>query len=320
MKAIVVREDRLVWEEVETPEPGPGEVRIAVKATAVNRADLVQRTGLYPPPPGASDILGLECAGVIEAVGPGVSTERIGDEVIALLAGGGYAERVVCPASHVLPCGRLSWTEAAAVMEVFATAFVNLKVEGELKAGERVLLHAAASGVGTAALQLLRAWGNPVFATVGSAEKEQRCRELGAEQTHDRHRGEFVELVKEWGGADVVLDPVGGSYLMQNLRAMNKRGRLVSIGLLGGREAMLPMGLVLVKRLTIRGSVLRSRSIVEKDAVMAGLREHVWPRLMDGTLEPVIDQVLPIEQAEQAHERVRSNATVGKVVLAVDTQ
>lgn len=317
MKAIVERDGELVWDEIETPEPGPGEVRIAVHATAVNRADLVQRTGNYPPPAGAPATLGLECAGTIEAVGPGVPWERIGDEVVALLAGGGYAEKAICPASHTLPRGRLSWTEAAAVMEVFATAWLNLKVEGGLEAGERVLLHAAASGVGTAALQLCAVWGNPVFATVGSAEKEQRCRELGADATHDRHDGEFVDAVKAWGGADVTLDPVGGSYLMQNLRSLNKRGRLVSIGLLGGREAMLPMGLVLVKRLTIRGSVLRSRSVAEKDAVIAGLRANVWPMLMDGTLEPMIDQVLPIEQAEQAHARVRSNQTVGKVVLTV---
>lgn len=317
MRAIRIIDERLVWTDFPTPEPGPGEVRIAVQATAVNRADLVQRSGRYPPPPGAPDTLGLECAGIVDAVGPGVTDRAVGDEVIALLAGGGYAEYAVCPASHTLPRRSLPWSEAAGVMEVFATAWLNLKLEGQLAPGERVLLHAAASGVGTAALQLCRVWGHPVFATVGSPEKEARCRAFGADQTHDRHTGDFGDAVKAWGGADVVLCPVGGAYLEANAQALRRQGRLVIIGLLGGREANLPLGPLLVKRLSVRGSVLRSRSIEEKNRVVSGLEQQVWPLLASGEVRAVIDSVFPIEEAEAAHQRIASNQTVGKVVLQV---
>ena len=317
MKAIRDVAGVLTWVAHPTPVPGPGEVRVAVRATAVNRADLVQRSGAYPPPPGASDTLGLECAGVIDAVGPGVHDRAVGDEVIALLAGGGYAEQVVCAASHTLPRGTLTWTEAAAVMEVFATAWLNLKLEAQLQPGERVLLHAAASGVGTAALQLCAHWGNPVFATVGSPAKQAVCTGFGAERTHDRHQGDFLPAVQAWGGADVVLCPVGAAYLHQNVLALRPKGRLVIIGLMGGREADLPLGPLLVKRLAVRGSVLRSRSVAEKDVVIDGLRSEVWPLLANGTCKPVIDQVFPIARAEQAHALVASNDTVGKVILEV---
>lgn len=317
MQAIRDLDGTLTWVSTETPEPEAGEVRIAVRATAVNRADLVQRSGAYPPPPGASDILGLECAGVIDAVGPGVTDRAVGDEVIALLAGGGYAEQVTCPASHTLPRGSLSWTDAAGVMEVFATAWLNLKLEAGLQPGEKVLLHAAASGVGTAAMQLCAHWGNPVFATVGSPEKEARCKAFGAEQTHDRHTGDFVDAVAAWGGADVVLCPVGAAYLEQNVQSLRPKGRLVVIGLMGGRAGSLPMGPLLVKRLAVRGSVLRSRSIAEKNVVIEGLRSEVWPLLADGTCKPVIERVFPIQQAQEAHALVASNATVGKVILQV---
>jgi putative PIG3 family NAD(P)H quinone oxidoreductase len=311
-------QESLVWTEAPTPEPGPGEVRIRIRATAVNRADLVQRAGRYNPPPGASQILGLECAGVVESVGDGVTDRAVGDAVVALLAGGGYAEMVCCPASHTLPLpDGFEMTTAAGVVEVFATAWLNLKLEAQLQPGERVLVHAAASGVGTSALQLLKVWGNPVFATVGSAEKEERCRALGASQTANRHDGPWVNAVREWGGADVVLDPVGASYLEANIAVLNRLGRLVNIGLMGGREGTLPMGPVLVKRLTVKGSVLRARSIEEKNVVMDGLRREVWPLLEDGTVRPIIDRVLDIHDAEEAHAVVASNVTVGKVVLAV---
>ena len=310
---------RLTWSEVPRPEMGPTDVRIRVHATAVNRADLVQRAGHYPPPPGASPILGLECAGVIEAIGEGVTEREVGEEVVALLAGGGYAEQVVCPAAHTatLPPG-LDLTRAAAVMEVFATAWLNLRREGELVEGERVLLHAGASGVGTAAIQLCAAWGNPVFATVGSQVKRTRCMALGASGTANRHDGSWVEPVKQWGSPDVILDPVGGAYLQDNLRVLNRRGRLVLIGLLGGREATLPLGLLLVKRQTVRGSVLRSRSHDEKAAVVAGLQREVWPLFARGEVEPVIHTVMDIRDAEQAHDLIRGNETIGKVILAID--
>lgn len=318
MKAIVERDGGLLWTDVPTPEPGPGEVRIAVRATAANRADLVQRSGMYPPPPGASPILGLECAGVVDAIGAGVTGLSAGDPVCALLAGGGYAEQVVCPASHCLPLpDGLSMVEAAAVVEVFATAWLNLAVEGALQPGERVLVHAGASGVGTAALQLCRAWGNPAFATVGSAAKAERCRGFGADGVAVRTEGPWGPAVRAWGGADVILDPVGASYLPSDIAALNPRGRLVIIGLMGGREGTLDLGALLVRRLTVKGSVLRSRSVAEKDAVMAGLRAHVWPLLASGRVTPVIDDVLELPDAEAAHARLARNDTVGKLVLRV---
>jgi putative PIG3 family NAD(P)H quinone oxidoreductase len=289
-----------------------------VAATAVNRADLVQRTGHYPPPAGASPILGLECAGVVDEVGAYVNWPKPGDEVCALLAGGGYAEYVVFPASHALPVPKgMSLLEAAAVPEVFTTAWLNLRREGELIQGERVLIHAAASGVGTAALQLCLAWGNPTFATVGSAAKEARCRALGAQATANRKDGPWLGKVTAWGAVDVILDPVGGAYLESNIHALRERGRLVNIGLMGGREGTLPMGPLLVKRLSIRGSVLRSRSEHEKTDILSAMKEEVWPLLDDGTVRPIIDEVFDIERAQDAHELVGRNGTVGKVVLRV---
>lgn len=318
MRAIEEIDGRLAWTVVETPKPGPGQIRVRVAATAVNRADLVQREGHYPPPPGASSILGLECSGVVDEVGPGVSWPKPGDEVCALLSGGGYAEYAVFPASHALPIPNgLSLLEAAAIPEAFTTAWLNLRREGELAEGERVLIHAAASGVGTAALQLCLIWGNPTFATVGSAAKEQRCRALGADATANRKDGPWLGKVRAWGNADVILDPVGAAYLETNIHALNPRGRLVNIGLMGGREGILPLGPLLTKRLTIRGSVLRSRSDEEKAEILAALQEDVWPLLNQGSVRPIIDEVLDIERAQEAHDLLARNKTVGKVVLRV---
>jgi NADPH:quinone reductase-like Zn-dependent oxidoreductase len=247
-----------------------------------------------------------------------VSGRAVGDEVVALLAGGGYAEFVVCHASHTLPRPPdLSWAQAAAVMEAFATAWVNLRQEAGLVSGERVLLHAGASGVGTAALQLCRAWSCPTFVTVGTLEKVQQCIALGAESGAIRH-GDWVEKVREWGPVDVVLCPVGGAYLESNLSLLRSRGRLILIGLMGGRNASLPLARVLVKRLTVRGSVLRSRSVEEKAEVVNGLEREVWPRLIAGDIQPIVHATLPLEEAQQAHELVASNATIGKVVLTLD--
>lgn len=318
MRAIQDIDGRLTWGYFATPTPGPGEIRVRVAATAVNRADLVQRSGHYPPPPGASPVLGLECAGVVDEVGPDVDWPKPGDEVCALLSGGGYAEYAVFPARHALPIPNgLSLLEAAAIPEVFTTAWVNLRREGELQDGEKVLIHAAASGVGTAALQLCMIWGNPTFATVGSATKEERCRGLGADATANRKDGPWLGKVRAWGNADVILDPVGASYLESNIHALRERGRLVSIGLMGGREGTLPLGPLLAKRLTIRGSVLRSRSDEEKAEILAAVREDVWPLLNLGSVRPIIAEVLDIERAQEAHELVARDANVGKVVLRV---
>jgi putative PIG3 family NAD(P)H quinone oxidoreductase len=318
MKATLQVDERLVWGEYETPLCQADEVLIRVAATALNRADLVQRTGNYPPPPGASPILGLECSGVIEAIGSNVSSHKVGQEVCALLSGGGYAEYVAVPASQVLPIpSGLSLLEAAAVPEVFATAWLNLKLEGQLQPGERVLMHAGASGVGTAAIQLCKQWGNPICVTVGSADKQQRCLELGAGQALNRHDGPWLEAVRTWGGADVIIDPVGAAYLASNLQALNLKGRLVQIGLMGGREAPLPLGLVLTRRLTIRGSVLRSRSIEEKALVMGRLHHEVWPLLEQKLIQPIVHCVLPIQQADEAHTLLATDSTFGKVILEV---
>ena len=321
MKAILTVNDQLVWGDTDEPALGPGKVRIRNHATAVNRADLLQRRGGYPPPPGASPILGLECAGVAAEVGEGVSRVAPGDAVCALLAGGGYAETVVVPAGQVLPKPQgLTFAQAAALPEVFATAYLNLYGEAKLAKGERALVHAGASGVGTAAIALCRAFGNPVFVTVGSADKIARCVALGADGGCNRHDGSFLEPVRAWSeghGVDVILDPVGGNYLADNLAALATDGRLVLIGLLGGARAELPLAQVLSRRLRIIGSTLRARTIAAKAAVMDALAEHVWPRLESGEMQPVLEQVLPIAEAEAAHALIASNETFGKVVLAI---
>ena len=325
MKAIRVVGERLVWTDaaVGAPvgEPGPGQVRIAIRASAVNRADLAQRAGGYPPPPGASDILGLECAGVVEAVGDGVARVDIGDNVCALLAGGGYAEAVVVPAGQVLKAPQgLSFVEAASLPEVFATAYLNLYMEARLRFTETALLHAGGSGVGTAAIQLCREFGNPCYVTAGSEAKIARCIELGATAGCDRHTESFPEKVREWTqgeGVDVILDPVGGAYFSDNLASLRLEGRLIIIGLMGGARAELPLGAVMAKRLKIVGSTLRSRTIAQKAAVMDALKERVWPKLEAGAIRPVIDTVLPMDRADEAHRLVADNETFGKVVLEV---
>ncbi|MDE0660262.1 MAG: NAD(P)H-quinone oxidoreductase [Gammaproteobacteria bacterium] len=321
MKAIQILNGGLVWRETDEPPLGPGEVRIENHATAVNRADLSQRAGGYPPPPGASPVLGLECAGVVTAVGEGVSRVAAGDEVCALLAGGGYAETVVVPAGQVLQKpATLTLEEAAAIPEVFATAYLNLYMEARLARGECALIHAGASGVGTAAIQMCAAFGNPVFVTAGSQDKIDRCVEFGADAGMNRHEGDFTETIRTWTdgrGADVILDPVGGAYLAANLASLATDGRLVIIGLLGGARAEVALGTMMVKRLRIIGSTLRARSIAAKATVMDALKERVWPLLEDGTIRPVIEHVYPIEEVADAHERIAGNQTVGKVVLRV---
>ena len=321
MKAIQQQDGELVWDEAETPALGAGQVRIEVAATAINRADLAQAAGGYPPPPGASPILGLECAGEVSEVGEGVTRCRVGDRVCALLAGGGYAEQVVVPAGQVLPVPEgMSLTEAAAIPEVFATAYLNIYMEAGLQQGERVLLHAGASGVGTAAIQMLKASGNPSFVTAGSADKVDACVALGADAGHNRHDGSFVDAARTWlgdEGADVILDPVGGQYLADNLSILGLGGRLVLIGLLGGAASEVNLGLLMMKRLRIIGSTLRARPIAEKARIMDALARDVWPRLATGEIKPIIETVMPLAKAGEGHALIAGNETIGKVVLEV---
>jgi len=321
MKAIVVDGKTLQWTEVPDALAGAGEVLIRNRATAVNRADLAQRAGAYPPPPGASSILGLECAGEVIAVGTGVTRHKVGDRVCALLAGGGYAELVNVPAGQVLriPKG-LNFEQAAALPEVFATAYLNLFIEARLAVGERALLHAGASGVGTAGIQLCKMNRSPCFVTLGSDDKLARCIALGAAGGANRHTGLFADQVAQWTdgqGFDVILDTVGAGYLKANLRSLRTDGRLVIIGLMGGAVAELEIGLMMMKRLRVIGSTLRARSIAAKTAVMEELERVVWPRIEDGSIVPVIDTVIPIEETARALDLVASDQTFGKVVLSI---
>lgn len=324
MKAIVVADDKqrtMSWGEAPKPVPERGQVRIRIAATAVNRADLLQRRGLYPVPEGTTEILGLEASGTIEKVGDGVSGWSEGEEVCVLLEGGGYAEFVVVDASMLLTKpDSVSLVEAAAIPEVFYTAYLNLYLEGELAPGETALIHAGASGVGTAALQLCRAFGNTALATA-SGSKLEICTALGASYVIDRHDQSFKKCIREWldeGGVDVILDPVGGSYLNDNLSVLNKRGRLVIIGLLGGAKAEAHLGKILMNRIRIIGSVLRSRSREEKVEITASMKEHVWPLFDQAKLKPIIDTTLPIQQANEAHQLLANNETSGKVVLTIE--
>ena len=321
MKAVQINEATLTWSDYEIADPGAEELRITVHASAVNRADLLQRRGAYPPPLGASEILGLECSGIVDAVGEQVSSFAVGNQVCALLAGGGYAEQVVAPAAQVVPVpAGVSLVDAAGLPEVFATAYLNLFMEASLVPSERVLLHAGASGVGTAAIQLCAAFGNPCFVTAGSADKITRCLELGAQAGCNRHSEQFDDRVAAWNagdGVDVILDPVGGRYLEANLRSLKPEGRLVLIGLMGGAETAIDLGLVLRKRARLIGSTLRTRSIAKKGEIMAALRDRVWPLIAGGSIRPIIDTVFPMDRAADAHALMESNSTVGKIILEV---
>ncbi|MYL25055.1 zinc-binding dehydrogenase [Halomonas alkaliantarctica] len=308
------------WQEATTPNgPEACEVRLRVAWAGVNRADLMQRAGHYPPPPDVTAIPGLEVSGTVTQVGDDVTHLSRGDKVCALLAGGGYAEEVVVDARQVLPLpDGLSLREGAALPEVFATAWLNLFMEGALQQGERVLLHAGASGVGTAAIQLCRAFEHPCFVTVGSQEKLDACRQLGASDGWNRHEGSFVEAVKAWGGADVILDPVGASYLADNQKVLNADGRLVLIGLMGGRSAGLDMGRMLMKRQRFIGSTLRAKSAAAKGELLKALHQHVWPRLSDGDIKPLIDRSWPIQAVDEAHAYMDKDANIGKILLEVN--
>ena len=321
MRVISVSEiGDLLWTEAPNLAPGPAEILIDVKATAINRADLMQRKGLYPPPPGAPQTMGLECAGVVAAVGRDVTHHQVGDRVCALLAGGGYAEQAVVDQGSALKMPEnLSFEQDAAIPEVFATAWLNLFIEAGLQPGERVVLHAGASGVGTAAIQLCHAFGSESFVTAGSTSKIEACLKLGAKGGQNRREGGFIDALRAlWPqGADVILDPVGASYLAENLEALTLNGRLVLIGLMGGSRSEIDLAKLMMKRLRVVGSTLRARPLEEKASIMAELGQYVWPKISQGEIVPIIQQVFPIQAASAAHELVASDGTIGKVVLKV---
>ena len=312
--------DVLVWVEVDDPVPGPDEVLIQVAASAVNRADLLQRMGFYPPPPGASDILGLECSGRIVALGADVAGWQVGDEVCALLSGGGYAELVAVPAGQCLrlPKG-VDVVAAAALPEVGCTVWSNVVMIGRLRDGESFLVHGGASGIGTMALQVADALGaEPVLCTVGSPAKAERCRELGADVVIDYTNEDFVAAAREATtvGVDVILDIMGASYLARNIDVLAPDGRLVVIGLQGGARAELDLGTMLSRRASVHATTLRGRPPEQKAAICAAVAEGLWPLVESGAVRPVIDSVVPMERAAEAHRRVESSGHVGKVLLA----
>lgn len=324
MRAIVVEEDpqrTLAWRETTDLKPGPGEVRIRIRATAVNRADLLQRRGQYPVPAGASPILGLEAAGEIEQIGRGVAGWHKHDRVCVLLEGGGYAEHVVVDARMLLPVpAHMTLEDAAALPEAIYTAWTNLYYEGALRRGETALITAGASGIGCTALQMLRALKNPALATA-SASKLPRLLELGARAARDRAEPDLARWVREQTGGrgvDVVLDMVGGNVLAQHVACLAPGGRLVLVGLLGGAEATLPLNRMLMLRQRIIGSVLRSRTRDEKVALTEQIKRRVWPHVVTGAIKPVVFRQLPIEEAAAAHELLETNQTTGKVVLVVE--
>lgn len=322
MKAISQEGDDLLWKENPDPDLKKDEVLISIKASAINRADLLQRSGNYPVPPGASPILGLECSGIVEEVGGQVENLIKGDEVCALLAGGGYAEKVSVPSGQVLKVPKgFSFEQAAALPEVFATAYFNLYMEANLSEGEKALIHAGASGVGTAAIQICKAKGNPCFVTAGTKEKISRCMELGAEGGTVRNEENFADAVVKWtdnNGVQVILDPVGANYLEDNMKSLTLEGRLVMIGLMGGAETSINLGLLMMKRLRIIGSTLRAQPIPKKTEIMNNLNENIWPLLESGDIKPIIDTVIPIEEVDKAHKLMESNQTFGKVILKVN--
>jgi putative PIG3 family NAD(P)H quinone oxidoreductase len=308
------------WDQVPDPEPGPGEVLVDVVASAVNRADLLQRQGHYDPPPGTSPYLGLECSGRVAALGDGVEGWAVGDEVCALLTGGGYAEKVAVPAGQLLPLPTgVDLVDAAGLPEVTCTVWSNVFMLAGLRPGETLLVHGGASGIGTMAIQLGRAMQARVAVTAGSPEKLARCQDLGAEILVDHRAEDFVERVRsatDGHGADVVLDLIGAKYLARNVEVLATSGRLVVIGLQGGTKAELDLGLLMRKRAAVLATVLRARPPEEKAAVVASVREHVWPLVGSGTVRPVVDRVLPMAEAARAHRVLEAGENVGKVLLA----
>ncbi|MDA5194886.1 NAD(P)H-quinone oxidoreductase [Govanella unica] len=327
MTAITAREfggpEVLCPQSLAVPSPGPGEVLIRVAAAGLNRPDVVQREGHYPPPPGAPDTLGLEIAGVIVALGDSVSDIALGDQVCALVAGGGYAEYCLAPAAQVLPVpAGFSMVEAAAIPETFFTVWSNLFDRARLRAGETLLVHGGTSGIGTTAITLAKALGAYVLTTAGSDEKCAACLKLGADLAINYRNQDFVEAVKtatHGKGVDVILDMVGGDYTDRNLKSLGNDGRLVQIAFLQGPKVAINLLPVMLKRLTITGSTLRNREIAFKGAIAAALREHVWPLFEAGKCRPVIDSTFPLKDVINAHRRLDEGAHIGKIVLTLES-
>ncbi len=323
MTAIEITEpggpEKLVPTRRPVPQPTLGEVLIKVAAAGVNRPDCLQRQGSYPPPPGASDLPGLEVAGSIVALGEGVDTWRVGDEVCALLTGGGYAEYCTAPAQQCLPIpAGLTVQQAAALPETFFTVWSNVFDRARLQPGESLLVHGGASGIGTTAIQLAKTLGSRVFATVGGSEKIQPCLDLGAERVINYREEDFVQAIKaatNGQGVNVILDMVGGDYAQRNLSALAVEGRLVFIAFLRGAKVELNLAPVMMKRLTITGSTLRARPVAHKTPITRALREIVWPLLASGAIRPLIDRVFPLTEAAAAHALMESNSHIGKILL-----
>ncbi len=323
MRAVVITEpggpEVMRWLEVPDPVPGPGDVIIEVAGSGVNRADLMQRQGHYPPPPGASPYPGLECSGRVIAVGDGVTTWRLGDEVCALLSGGGYAEQVAVPAGQLLPVpDKVNVTQAAAYPETTCTVYANLFQVAGLSPGEMLLVHGGSSGIGTTAIQLGKAFGARVACTAGSPQKLARCRELGADVAVNYREEDFVAAVRDatgGAGADVILDIMGASYLARNLAALATNGRLVIIGRQGGSRAEIDLGVLQGKRASVHATTLRARPAREKAEVVAAVREHVWPLIDAGQITAIIDRELPMSQAAQAHRAMAASEHIGKILL-----
>jgi putative PIG3 family NAD(P)H quinone oxidoreductase len=328
MRAVVVSQpggpEVLNLEEVPDPVPAASEVVISVTAAGVNRADLMQRQGLYPPPPGAPPYPGLECSGRIAAVGADVTGLQPGDEVCALLAGGGYAELVAVPAVQVLPVpAGLTLSDAAALPEVACTVYANVFMTARLAPGDTLLVHGGASGIGTMAIQLAHAHGARVACTAGTAAGLRRCRELGADLAIDYTSEDFVAAVRDFTGgqgADVILDIMGAAYLPRNVATLATGGRLVVIGLQGGATGELDLGRMLRNRLTVHAASLRARPVAEKAGVVAGVRANVWPLVVSGQVRPVIDTVVPLAEAARAHQLMEAGGHVGKILLAAAGQ
>jgi NADPH2:quinone reductase len=303
------------------PKPGRGEVLIRVAAAGVNRPDVLQRQGAYAPPPGASDLPGLEVAGEIVALGPETPRWKAGDKVSALVAGGGYAEFCVAPAPQCLPVpGKLGMIEAAGLPETFFTVWTNVFERGRLKEGEGFLVHGGSSGIGTTAIQLASRFGARVFTTGGSPEKCSKCKELGASVAIDYKAEDFVQVIERetaGKGVDLILDMVGGDYINRNLQCLAVEGRLVQIAFLKGAKAEINFGSLMVKRQTITGSTLRPRSVAEKGAIAQALEEKVWPLIAAGQVRPLIHAAFPLEQAAEAHRLMESSAHLGKIVLTL---
>ncbi|KKD09711.1 NAD(P)H-quinone oxidoreductase [Streptomyces sp. WM6386] len=326
MRAITIPEpggpEALVWDEAPDPVPGEGEVLVEVVASAVNRADILQRQGFYDPPPGASPHPGLECSGRVVETGPGVSGWAVGDEVCALLSGGGYAEKVVVPAGQLLPVPKgVDLRQAAALPEVTCTVWSNVFMISHLRPGETLLVHGGSSGIGTMAIQLAKAVGAKVAVTAGTKEKLDHCAELGADILVNYREQDFVAEVKQatgGAGADVILDNMGAKYLDRNVQTLAVNGRLAIIGMQGGIKGELNIAALLAKRAAISATSLRARPPAEKTAIVAAVREHVWPLLDGGHVRPVVDREIPMSDAAAAHRVVEESGHVGKVLLVVE--